>query len=62
VSRSPQAEALSLIPSIAFDTAGQLHAVWQEHNQEMGSSVLFDYQIYHSFALVKGFLPLIARR
>jgi len=62
VSRSPQAEALSLIPSIAFDTAGQLHAVWQEHRQEMGSSVLFDYQIYHCFALVKRFLPLVVRR
>jgi len=62
VSRSPQAEALSLIPSIAFDTAGQLHAVWQEHNQEMGSNVVFDYQIYHSCALSRSFLPLVARR
>ena len=62
VSRSPQAEALSLIPSIAFDTAGQLHAVWQEHNQAMGSSVVFDYQVFHSWALSRRLLPLVGRK
>lgn len=62
VSRSPQAEALSLIPSIAFDASGQLHAVWQEHNLAMGGSVVFDYQVYHSWALSRRFLPLVGRK
>ena len=63
VSRSTDTvEGISIGPSIAFDAAGQLQSVWQEHDASMGDSVIFDYQVYHACALGnKVFLPLVAR-
>lgn len=58
VSRTPGAEALSIHPSITFDAMGQLHGVWQER---VGESAFFDYQIYHTHALSRVFLPLVVR-
>jgi hypothetical protein len=52
---------MSLAPSIAFDAAGRLHGVWQEHNDKMGDNVIYDYQVYHTRALCEVFLPLVAR-
>jgi hypothetical protein len=60
-SRSVGLEAMSLAPSIAFDAAGRLHGVWQEHNDKMGDNVIYDYQVYHTRALCEVFLPLVAR-
>jgi hypothetical protein len=61
VSRSVDEEAMSLAPSIAFDAAGRLHGVWQEHDDDMGLNVIYDYQVYHTRALDEVFLPLVAR-
>jgi len=58
MSRSPGAEAISILPSITFDALGQLHGVWQERT---GESAIFDYQIYHTHALSLVFLPLVMR-
>jgi hypothetical protein len=58
VSRTPGAEAISILPSIMFDAMGQLHGVWQER---VGASAISDYQIYHAHALSRVFLPLVAR-
>ena len=60
VSRSVGEEAMSLLPSIAFDEWGQLHGVWQEHNAAMGGSVIYNYQVYHTRALYEVFLPFVA--
>ncbi len=57
MSRSAEVEAMSLAPAIAFDAAGQLHGVWQEHNADMGDSVIYDYQVYHCRALYRTFMP-----
>ena len=57
MSRSTEVEAMSLAPAIAFDAAGQLLGVWQEHNADMGDSVIYDYQVYHSRALYRTFVP-----
>jgi hypothetical protein len=61
VSRSVDEEAMSLAPSIAFDAAGQLHGVWQEHNDKMGGDLIENYQVYHTRALYGVFLPLVTR-
>jgi hypothetical protein len=58
VSRSPGAEAISILPSVTFDGSGQLHSVWQER---AGESAIFDYQIYHAHGLSLVFLPLVMR-
>lgn len=60
-SRSVGVAAMSLAPSIAFDAAGRLHGVWQEHRADMGDSVIYDYQVYHTRALYGVFQPLVAR-
>jgi hypothetical protein len=59
VSRSVDPEDMSLAPSIAFDASGQLHGVWQEHNADMGDSVVDHYQVYHSRALYRMFMPFV---
>ncbi|MCK4315571.1 MAG: exo-alpha-sialidase [Anaerolineae bacterium] len=58
VSRSPGAEAISIVPSIAFDARGRLHSVWEEH---VGGSIVYNYEVYYARAIVKVFLPLIVR-
>lgn len=59
VSRSPEYEkTLSILPSIAFDGRGKLHVVWQEL---AGEDLIENYAIYHSRALDRAFLPLVAR-
>ena len=58
VSRSPGAEAISIVPSIAFDARGRLHSVWEEH---VGDSIVYNYEVYYARAIVKVFLPLIVR-
>ena len=58
VSRSPGAEAISIVPSIAFDARGRLHSVWEEH---VGDSIVYNYEVYYARAIVKVFLPLILR-
>jgi hypothetical protein len=56
VSRSPEAEAVSIVPSIAFDASGRLHSVWQERSQ------VSHYEIYYAYSLDnKIFLPLVVR-
>jgi hypothetical protein len=61
VSCSGVFDAVSVYPSIAFNTSGQLHSVWQEHKADMGGSVIDNYQIFYSGALKRMFLPLVAR-
>ena len=61
MSRSEDVEAMSLAPAIAFGASGRLHGVWQEHNAEMGDSVIYDYQVYHSRALYRTFMPFAGR-
>ncbi len=58
VSRSPGAEAISIVPSIVFDARGRLHSVWEEH---VGDSIVYNYEVYYARAIVKVFLPLILR-
>jgi hypothetical protein len=62
MSRSADVEAMSLAPAIAFDVAGQLHGVWQEHNADVGDSVIYDYQVYHCRALYRMFMPFAGRQ
>ena len=50
--------SFSINPSIAFDIAGQLQVVWQEHAVD---GLAQDYQIYYSHAVNVIFLPLIVR-
>jgi hypothetical protein len=57
MSRNADIEAMSLAPAIAFDAAGQLHGVWQGHKAYMGDSVIYNYQVYHSRALYRFFMP-----
>jgi hypothetical protein len=61
VSHNSDTGAVSIAPSITFDGAGQVHSVWQEHSAAMGDSVIYDCQVYHSYALSKTFLPFIVR-
>jgi len=61
VSHSGDSDEISVSPSIAFDTSGRLHSVWQEHKADMGGSVIDNYQIFYSGALKRMFLPLVAR-
>jgi len=61
VSRSGAISAISISPSIAFDTSGRLHSVWQEHNAEIGGSVIENYEVFYSGALHRMFLPIVAR-
>ena len=61
VSHSGDSDEISISPSIAFDASGRLHSVWQEHKSAMGSSVIDNYQIFHSGALNKVYLPIVAR-
>jgi hypothetical protein len=59
VSRSPSYTAtISILPSIAFDGAGQLHVVWQEL---AGADLVQNYEIYYAHGLRKMFLPLTVR-
>ncbi len=55
VSRSPEAEAVSIMPSLAFNSSGQLHGTWQERSQ------FPYYEIYYARSLNKVFLPLVVR-
>jgi hypothetical protein len=56
VSRSPEVEKVSIMPSIAFDSLGRLHGVWQERSQ------FLHYEIYHAYSLGhQVFLPLVVR-
>jgi hypothetical protein len=61
VSHSGDSDEISISPSIAFDTSGRLHSVWQDHNADMGSSVIDNYQIFYSGARNRMFLPIVAR-
>jgi hypothetical protein len=61
VSRGTDAEGISIAPSIAFDASGQLHSVWQEHTADMGPSVVYDYQVFYSRAVLRVFMPIVAR-
>lgn len=58
VSRSPGQDEISIAPSIAFDSWGRLHSVWEEH---VGDSVIYNYEIFHTYALSKVFLPFMMR-
>ena len=56
VSRSPKAEEVSIMPSIAFNSSGRLHGAWQERSQ------FPYYEIYYASLLDNQvFLPLVAR-
>lgn len=61
VSRSTDTEGISVAPSIVFDAFGRLHSVWHEHTAAMGPSIIYDCQVYHSYALSKVFLSFVAR-
>jgi hypothetical protein len=61
VSRSTDTEGISVAPSIAFDAFGRLHSVWHEHTAGMGPSIVYDCQVYYSYALSNVFLPFVAR-
>lgn len=58
MSRSAGEYAISIRSSIVFDALGQLHGVWQERT---GEYAMFDYQVYHTYALSQVFLPLVMR-
>jgi hypothetical protein len=58
VSRSPGQDEISIAPSIAFDALGRLHGVWEEH---VGASVVYNYEIYHTCAYSRVFMPLVMR-
>jgi len=62
VSGSGYLDATSIAPSIAFDASGNLHAVWQEHNAEMGTNVVENTQVYYAHSLKRFFLPLVMRK
>lgn len=56
MSRSPEAEEISIMPSIAFDSSGWLHGAWQERSQ------FLHYEIYHTYSLGnQTFLPILMR-
>ncbi len=56
VSRSPEAEEVSIMPSIAFNSSGRLHGAWQERSQ------FPYYEIYYAYSLNNQvFLPLVVR-
>jgi hypothetical protein len=56
VSRSPEAEEISIMPSVAFGPSGRLHGVWQERSQ------FLHYEIYYTYSLGnRVFLPLMMR-
>jgi hypothetical protein len=55
---SDEGWGISYMQSVAFDTSGQLHVVWQERTGEV---VTDDYNVYYSRALNQVFLPLAMR-
>ena len=57
------ADEISIRPTIAFDSSGDLHVAWQEFS--VGGEVLYDYEIYYSRGGVGSgpvYLPLVMRK
>jgi hypothetical protein len=53
---------ISIRPAIAFDSTGNLHAVWQEFS--IGGTVTYDYEIYYATGGVSGgavYMPLVMK-
>jgi hypothetical protein len=49
---------VSIKPAVAFDAYDRLHFTWQER---VGDSLVYDYEVYHAYALRELFLPLVMR-
>jgi len=58
VSRTPETDAMSILPALDIDASGNVHVAWQERQ---GASAVDDYQVYYARSPGQAFLPVAAR-